>query len=202
MKKDVIYYTLEQMDAVQEFINKSFGDGGEGLVGHEIKSEYVHSDVAVVTAKEGSRCFATFGMGAREMNSPLAADGLGRAELMMFGSADMELTGEEALAVASELQWLSKIPFRNDTWLGPGHTVPASDNFRKTFGFDAFVLDVIAAQDFEELGKILFLAAIPIYEGEREAMMRGSSLDVVERMEEAFGDEIYYADSRREELSI
>lgn len=195
-----VYYTPEQMDQVLEFINQSFGNGEEGLVGHEIESEYVHTDVAVVTTDEGCRCFATFGMGAREMNSPIVD--LARAELMMFASPDMELTDQEALAVASELQWLSKIPFRNDTWLGPGHTVPASDHFCKTFGFDAFVLDVIAAKDFEELGKILFLVAIPIYEEEREAMMRGNSLDVMEQLEEAFGDAIYYADSRRKELPL
>ena len=194
------YYTEEQMDAVLNFIQKSFSNGEEGFVGHEIESEYVHTDVAVVTAKEGSRCYATFGMGAREMNSPVAH--LARAELVMFASPEMELTGEEALVIASELQYLSKIPFHNDTWLGPGHTVPASQHFRKTFGFDAFVLDVVAASEFEDLGKVLFLMAIPIYQKEREKMMSGNTFEIMDVLLEEFGDALYYADSGRKASSF
>ena len=196
--KNPTYYTEEQMDEVLEFIQKCFGNGEECLVGHEIESEYVHTDVGVVTANEGSRCFATFGMGARKMNSPIAH--LARAELVMFASPEIELTGKEALIIASELQYLSKIPFRNDTWLGPGHTVPASQYFHKTFGFDAFVLDVVAASEFKEIGKVLFLMAIPIYQGEREKMMQESFVNVLEQLETRFGDAIYYADSGREPL--
>lgn len=193
-----IYYTPEQMEEVQQFVAQSFGNGEEMVVGHELESEYVHSDVAVVTAKEGSRCFATFGMGARKMNSPLMD--LARAELVMFASPKVEPTGEEALAIASELQWLSKFPFRNDTWLGPGHTMTASEHFQKVFGFDAFALDVVAADDFQGLGKILFLMAIPIYQEEREKMMEGNTFDVLDQLEERFDMAIYYADSGREKL--
>lgn len=195
-----VYYTPEQMDQVLEFINQSFGNGEEGLVGHEIESEYVHTDVAVVTTDEGCRCFATFGMGAREMNSPFP--NLARAELVMFATEDMKVTGEEALVIASELQGMSKLPFENDTWLGPGHTVPASSRFCDTFGFDAFALDVIAASDFQDLGKVLFLAAIPIYNGERKTMMKRNTLDVLEQLEEEFGVGMYFADSYRMELKL
>lgn len=197
--KRPIHYTLEQMEDVQNFIAETFGNGDEGLVGHEIESEYVHSDVAVVTTTEGSRCFATFGVGAREMNSPIAD--LARAELVMFASPEVELSGEKALVIASELQWLSKLPFRNNTWLGPGHTVTTSDHFQKTFGFDAFALDVIACSEFRELGRILFLMAIPVYQKEREKMMQGNTMDVLEQLEEKFGEEIYYADSGRDKLT-
>ncbi len=193
-----IYYTPEQTEEVQQFIVQSFGNDEEMLVGHELESEYVHSDVAVVTAKEGSRCFATFGMGARKMNSPFAE--LARTELVMFASPEVEPTGEKALAIASELQWLSKFPFRNDTWLGPGHTMTASAHFQKVFGFDAFALDVVAASDFPGVGKILFLMAIPIYQGEREKMIEGNTFDVLEQLEKKFDMAIYYVNSQRESL--
>ena len=195
-----IQYTLKQMEDVQNFIEDTFGNGGDCLVGHEIESEYVHSDVAVVTTAEGTRCFATFGMGAREMNSPIAD--LARVELVMFASSEVASTSKAALAIASELQWLSKLPFQNDTWLGPGHTVTASDYFRKTFGFDAFALDVIAVPEFQEMGKIMFLMAIPIYQKEREKMMRENTMDVLEQLEEKFGVALYYADTEREPLVI
>lgn len=193
-----IQYTLEQMEEVQKYIANTFGNGADGLVAHEIESEYVHSDVAVVATIEGSRCFATFGMGAREMNSPIAD--LARAELVMFTSSEVAPTSTAALAIASELQWLSKLPFRNDTWLGAGHTVTASDYFQKTFGFDAFALDVIAVPEFQDMGKIMFLMAIPIYQKEREKMMRENTMDVLEQLEEKFGVTLYYADTRREPL--
>ena len=198
--KNPTYYTEEQMDEVLEFIQKCFGNGEECLVGHEIESEYVHTDVAVVTTDEGCRCFATFGMGAREMASPIPH--LARAELVMFATEEMKVTGEEALVIASELQGMSKLPFENDTWLGPGHTVPASSRFCDTFGFDAFALDVIAASNFQDLGKVLFLAAIPIYKGELKAMRKRNSLVVLEQLEEEFGVGMYFADSYRMELKL
>lgn len=191
-------YTLEQMEYMQDFIEGTFGNGGEGCVGHEIDSEYVHTDVAMVTTPEGYRCYATFGMGSREMDSPIPH--LTRAELVMFASSKVEWSSEETIVIGNELQWLSKVPFRDETWVGPGHTLTASKEFRDAFGFDAFALDVIAGNDFPELGEVLFLVVIPIYQQEREKMMRENTLDVLNLLEERFGDEIYLADSGRGEL--
>ena len=48
----------------------------------------------------------------------------------------MALDSLQARVIATELQGLIKVPFRDRTWLGPGHSEP----FRKTFGFEAFAL--------------------------------------------------------------
>lgn len=198
--KTPTYYTEEQMNVVLEFIQKSFGNGEEVLVGHEIESEYVHTDVAVVTAKEGSHCFATFGMGAREMNAPIPQ--LARVELVMYASENFEPTSDEARILMSELQSLSKFPFANGTFLGPGHTIAASELFEETFGFEAFVFAPVEHAKIDDLGDVLFLLVIPIYEEERDEMIRGNSFDVIEQLEDSFGGEIYYADSDRVSLLV
>ena len=198
--KDVIYYTPEQMEAVQEFINETFGGGEEGLIGHELESEYVHTDVAALTTMDDDRCFVTFGMSARAMHAP--APTLAHVELLMYASKDTALSSFEARVIMSELQSLSKFPFRNDTFLGPGHTIAASDLFEETFGFEALAFLPMEMTQIEGVGEVLFLAVIPVYQEEREIMMSGNTFDVADSLLEEFGEEVYYADSDRTSLVI
>ena len=81
-------YTPEQMDDVMDFIEEKFGCGGkrpnDGLLSHEVTSEYVHTDV-VMTGKEDYQHFVTCGMGAREMSNwmIMAEEELKRLELFL-----------------------------------------------------------------------------------------------------------------------
>lgn len=195
-----VFYTSEQMERIQNFINETFGGGEEGFIGHELKSEYVHTDVAAVTTADGDRCFVTFGMSAREMAAPIPQ--LANAELLMYASKNMELTSQEARVIMSELQSLSKFPFRNDTFLGPGHTIAASSLFEETFGFDSLAFLPMEMTQIGGVGDVLFLAVIPIHQQEREAMMAGNTFDIADRLLEEFGEELYYADSGREPLVV
>lgn len=195
-----IYYTPEQMEQIQEFILQNFAGTDVGIIGHELKSEYVHTDILAATNAAGERYFATFGMGAREMNAPIPQ--LARVELVMYASENFEPTSDEARILMSELQSLSKVPFANGTFLGPGHTIAASELFEETFGFEAFVFAPVEHAKIDDLGDVLFLLVIPIYEEERDEMIRGNSFDVIEQLEDSFGGEIYYADSDRVSLLV
>lgn len=187
-----IYYSAEQMETMQERIMEGFGCRGEAVIGHEIESEYVHSDVLAFRNEDGESCFVTFGMSARKMNSPL--EDLERVELMMYAS-DVEIHSSQAAVVMGALQGLTKVPFRDNTFFGPGHTVCASERFRETFGFDAFVL--LPVSELEMDGEVMVLLAVPIYQAEREKMMEEGSFAVVRRMAEAFGVEMMRVDSGR-----
>lgn len=194
-----IVYTTEQMEQLQDFISNTFGDGEDGLIGHELVSEYVHTDVAALNTEDGNRCFVTFGMSARRMNAPIPQ--LSHVELLMFASKDTVFTSQEAQVIMGELQSLSKYPFRNDTFLGPGHTIAASGLFEETFGFDALAFLPMEMSRIDSIGDVLFLAVIPIYQQEREAMIAGNTFDIADRLLEEFGDNLYYADCGREPLA-
>lgn len=193
--KTPIFYNDKQMQQAQEQIDEIFGGGQEGLVGHEITSEYVHSDVLVQSDREGNRSFVTMGMGARAMNSPIP--GMQRVELAMLATQGVDGCSDEAKTIMCELQHLSKVPFQNNTFFGPGHTVNASEKFTQAFGFDAFLFMPISAMGIEDLGEVIFLLAIPIYEKEREMMIRGNSFEVFAQMQAQFEDEILFADTGR-----
>ena len=196
----IICYTPEQVAQLQTYISETFGGGEEGFIGHELESEYVHTDVAALTTEDDDHCFVTFGMSTRAMHAPISA--LAHVELLMFASKDTDFSSFEARVIMSELQSLSKFPFRNDTFLGPGHTIAASNLFEETFGLDAFAFLPMEMAQIDGVGDVLFLAVIPIYQQEREAMMAGNTFDIADRLLEEFGEEVYYADSGREPLTI
>ncbi len=191
-------YTPEQMEQIQTFINETYGNGKEGLIGHEIKSEYVHADVMVLDSGEGDYNFATFGMGARKTNAPMPQ--LQRTELVMCATGNMALDSREAAIVIGELQRLSKLPFKNDTFFGPYHTIDASKLFTETFGFEAFLFADAHVVQVDDLGDVLFLWVVPIYQEEREEMIRWDGLDVLEELVLTFGKTIHFVDSGRDKL--
>lgn len=193
----VIHYTPEQMEQVQDFISDTFGDGSEGFIGHEIESEYVHTDALIIATENNDLCFVTFGMGARKMITPFPE--FSRAELLIYTSGEMNPASEKAFVLISELQRLSKFPFKNNTWLFHGHIIDASDLFRKTFGFDAFALIwVQEAEQIHGIGTMPFLQLIPIYKEERQWIMDTDTFEGYMILDGVFGDRVQYADSQRE----
>ncbi len=199
IKKFPVYYTHEQQMEAQAHIKKLFGikDSEEGAIFHEVTSEYVHSDVAAHKTDDGETVYASFGMGAKEMNCP--RKGYERAELVMHASPETELNSEKSGKLASAVVNMTKYPFRNNTWFGTGHTVDANPSYKEEFGFDAFaLLEMADAADISDVGIVRFLTMIPIYQDERDWIMENSTFDYIEMLFEEFGESALYADKERE----
>ena len=189
-----IEYRAYQRDMLLDFIHARFGEDDGGIF-HEKTSEYVHTDIEVIAPDKEERTYVTFGMGARPMSSPL--EDFQQAELVMFASPALDPYKEQSFILAGELTALSKFPFRNDTWLGPGHTIDASDKFREAFGFDAFLFGLAESTELPKIGKVNFLYVIPIYQAERDWIMENGSFVFLDAMGEALGDETLWADVPR-----
>ena len=128
--KPIANYTPKQMEEIIEIISEIFGAGE--FIAHETKSEYVHTDVNISDDGE-MKNFVTFGMGAGRMNAPV--EPFERIELIMNASQDVDIT-----IPLGEIVRLSKFPFRNDTWLGIGHTLSFTDHFKNAFGYEYILL--------------------------------------------------------------
>lgn len=173
--KDPVFYdeiNAYAMDEVSGFLDEAFGGDKacEGMIAHELVSEYVHTDIRVIEPEDDIRTFATFGMGARETFSPLPQ--YRHVELVMQAAPRGEYEpGSTQLVICSELQNISKYPFRNYTWLGPGHTINAGRKFKETFGYDFFLfVQYHHSLEVRGVGEVSFLMAVPVYEDERNWM--------------------------------
>ena len=193
--KSLALYNPVQLEQIQEFIYDTFGGEEDGLIAHELTSEYVHTDVQIVAPEGDNRVFVTFGMGAREMNAP--HPDLAHVELIMCASKDLDIYSGEAMTIINELVSLSKFPFRENTWLHQGHTTPASDAFREAFGFDAFAFISVDCTKIDGIGEVNFLLTIPIHKEEREWIMETDAFEGHLILEEVFGNQLYFADSGR-----
>ena len=175
-------YTPKQMDKVMEVIGETFGANNlkeENYIAHELESEYVHTDV-VITASEDYQYLVTCGMGAREMPNCKAyiGEAYKRIEISLSLSPNYQGTIKEKSIIAQELQRISKYPFRNDTFFGPGHTINVSDEFKEEFGYEYLLFFVpISKVKVAGLGFVHFIPLIPIYEEEREWMVKNNSLE-------------------------
>ena len=173
MNKNPIFYDEEQLEEMEQFIEKEWRTGNNGSICHEMKSEYVHTDVYVM-ADEEETVLVTCGVGAREMNSPLPE--YGHCEFILFASVDLQENAAESsklLTACTELTKVSKYSFREDTWIGPGHTINASDDFRETFGYSYFLfLEYPVCAKVSGIGEVRYLIAIPVYEDEVEEMTK------------------------------
>ena len=194
MKSPTLYSPV-QLEQIQNFIYENFGGEEDGLIAHELTSEYVHTDVQIVAPEGRSRTFVTFGMGAREMNGP--HPDLCHVELVMCTSKDLDIYSEDAMKIANELVSLSKFPFRENIWLHHGHTIDASDAFQEAFGFDAFAFICIDFTEIDGIGEVHFVITIPIHKEEREWIMETDAFEGHLILEEVFGNQLYFADCKR-----
>ena len=194
-------YTDKQMKKVMDFIEKKFGSGKknkEGLISHEITSEYIHTDV-VVTGNNEYQHFVSCGMGAREMCNwaVMGQEELKRIEVMLAVSPDYELDYEEKGFLCSELTRVTKFPFRENTFFGPGHTINASKRFKEKYGYDYFLFFLPIEQvKVGGIGTIYFLPLIPIYEEERDWMVENNSFQWLYAMQD-IGEAVYINKKRK-----
>lgn len=196
MNKLPLMYDEIQSDEIQNFINENFGDGN-GYIAHEIESEYVHTDSMLIAPDGCSRTFVTFGMGAREMSSPTDFK---RTELVMSASKEMEVMSEKGFIISGELAGLSKFPFSENTWFGPGHTIGASKKFKEAFGYGIFAFKNLwlktRLSNIDE--DIHFLSLVPIHEEERQWCMDNNTNVFLDKLYDEYGDDIFNVDFKRD----
>ena len=196
MNKTPITYTDKQFEELEKHLEENFGSHYDYIV-HEIESEYVHTDTFALKTNDGDKIFVTCGMGARAMETPY---GCRRCELVMHARNRLPVTSETAMILAGELTKISKFPFREETWLGTGHTMDVSKKFKETFGYDyvAFMKLPHSASLTGIKEDVDFLLAIPIYEEEREWCVENHTLAFLEKLNEKFEGKELHADFKRE----
>lgn len=201
-----ILYEEKTRELVEEFIFDHFENCDDGMICHEMESEYVHSDVFNFGSDffEGSRLYVTCGMGARSQNS--LRPGYDHIELMMFGSKNFK----NDIDVMNQLVNLSKYPFRNSSWLGPFHTIGTSKEIKEKFGYSHLwllpeVFGELEVTDSSETYTIKFLPMVPLYEAERNVLARmdESSEELQNKLLEAIEEDIsmFYIDNPRQNLA-
>lgn len=191
--KPIANYTPKQMEEIIGFIEENFGEGE--FIAHERESEYVHTDVNISDDGE-MKNLVTFGMGAGRMNAPV--EPFERIELVMSVSQNIDI-----IVPLGELVRLSKYPFRNDTWLGMGHTVNFTDDFKKAFGYEYVLLApsslVFSPRDTTNgVKNVIFLTVVPIYKDEREWIVENNSFVYLDLLYNKFGDDMFKVDVKRE----
>ena len=167
-----ILYEEETRERVEKFIFENFESTEDGMICHEITSEYVHSDVFNFTSDffEGSRLYCSSGMGARSQNS--LRPGYDHIELMLVGSENLK----DDMVVNQQLVALTKYPFANYSWLGPFHTIDVIEPFKEKFGYSYLwflpEFGEIEVEDSFESYTVKFLPLVPLYEDERNILAR------------------------------
>ena len=187
-----ILYEEETRERVEKFIFENFESTEDGMICHEITSEYVHSDVFNFTSDffEGSRLYCSSGMGARSQNS--LRPGYDHIELMLVGSENLK----DDMVVNQQLVALTKYPFANSSWLGPFHTINVIEPFEKKFGYSYLwflpEFGEIEVRDSFESYTVKFLPVVPLYEGERNVLARmdDSSEELQNKLLEAIKEDI------------
>lgn len=195
MNNAPILYTAKHEEEIQAFITLHFGENA--YISHELDSEYVHTDTAVVAPDGQSRTFVTFGMGAREMNSPTDVR---RIELAISASEAVDVCSKESFWLAGEITHISKYPFREDTWLEAGHTINTSEDFKKHFGYDYFALWDLELS-FQPTGmddEVHFCALVPLYDEEREWIVHNDTFAFMYHLYDVYGDRMFCADLPRD----
>ena len=172
MNRAPVFYNDVQEKEIRQFIQDQWGSEDNGFICHELVSEFVHTAIQAIGRINEGKVLITFGVGAREMNSPFSA--FNRIELVLYASNGFNTYVDQGnvdryLTAAAELQSLSKYPFRNDTWFGPGHTVCASDAFSQEFSYSYFLfVEHVESACLSGIGTVHFLVGIPVYEEEQD----------------------------------
>lgn len=189
-------YTDEELEAVEEHIEKCFGSVETVL--HELVSPDIHVDIYVVAPSEERNYYTllTMGMGAHRMNVPkeLAEYKLERAELAIALPADWKLNqesmqGERWYWPIRLLKALARLPIVNDTWLAWGHTMDNTKPFAENTELCAFILtgaqspvegcQVCTLPDGDEVN---FYQVLPLYRNELEYKLQHGADVLLDRM--------------------
>jgi hypothetical protein len=173
---------------------------GEGMVWHEIVSEYVHLDIHTIPpAKESPyHTLITTGMSDRAMHPPEGAESCGYCELLMALPATWPL---DADAFKQEyyywplrhLKQTARFPHVVETWLWLNHTVGNGNDLDPVTAEAPFAGFMLATPKLSPAGahqrsirenkNVHFFALIPLYEAEIKFAWAHGSDDLRERLE-------------------
>lgn len=199
MREMLATYTPEQLSEIQTYIATNFGSNKTDYIAHELESKYVHSDILIVDNQTDLKVFASIGMSAKEMNSPI--ESFQNIELMGFASEKLDIKSEESLIIAGELTRLTKFPFSENTWFGPGHTVNASEGFKKAFGYKYFLFTYSGfSVDVSGIGKVNYLTLIPLYENERNFIVKNGDTKFLTKLLKEYGANIFLLNIQRKSI--
>ena len=201
MSNDVSLYTPEQQIELETFLSVNLGVTEEDYVVHEIESTYIHTDVTIINNTDDIKMFASTGMGAGTLNTP--TDEFKNIELMAFASADLDPTSERAMLIAAEINAISKFPFRENTWFGPGHTINASEEFRQAFGYEYFLFMYSGfTAEISGIGDVPYLVLIPLYANERDCIVETGDATFLDELLSEYGADILTLDNPRERTPV
>lgn len=201
MSNDVSLYTPEQQMELETFLSVNLGVAEEDYVVHEIESAYIHTDVMIVNNTDDGKVFASMGMGARTINTPKGE--FKNIELMAFASADLDPTSERAMIIAAEMNAISKFPFRENTWFGPGHTINVSEEFRQAFGYEYFLFMYSGfTAEISGIGDVSYLVLIPLYANERDSIVKIGDVTFLDELLSNCGTDMLTLDKPRERIPV
>ena len=195
--KEPEVYTQEEMSAVEQHIQKTFGEFEN--IFHELASPDIHVDICVIPPSEERDYYTlvTMGMGAHRMDVPeeLAEYKLERAELAIALPPDWKLD-EESLKderwywPVGLLKVLARLPIASNTWLGWGHTMDKQTPFAENTELCAALLT--EPQKIEEGGhrcvlpggeEVNFYQVIPLYRDELEYKLEHDANALLDKLE-------------------
>ncbi len=185
MNKTPIYYTTQQQNELTDSI-ESFCEAKDSFIFHEVTSEYVHTDTLAMTSEDGSCSFATFGMSAKKQDTPLTP--FEHIEILAFADK-MDICSEDAHTIANELVHISKYPFRENSWLGLGHTIDAGTKFKEKFGYEYFVfLGPAHSVTVTDVGEVNYLMLVPIFEEELQWILQHDPFEYLQAFIKEHGE--------------
>ena len=175
---------------------------GDGLVFHEIVSEYVHLDVHIsrATASRPYHVLVTTGMSDRPMKTPEGSEDCRHAELMLALPPEWPLSEDD---VEDEKNWwplrhlkqTARFPHIVETWLWHHHTVgngESLDPVHPSAPFVGFALGTprLCPDEARSLrirtGKeVHFFSLIPLYEAELKFAWKHGTVELFKRLDAA-----------------
>ena len=120
---------------------------------------------------------------------------------MGFASEKLDIKSEESLIIAGELTRLTKFPFSENTWFGPGHTVNASEEFKNAFGYQYFLFTYSGfSVEVSDIGNINYLTLIPLYENERNYIVENGDAQFLQKLLAEYGANILLLNEPRKNI--
>lgn len=169
-------YNEKESEQVENELEKNFG--AITKIYHEIVSDDVHIDIAEVAETETMpfQKLFTIGMGAKKMRVPagISKKEFERAELALFLAHPVN--GDWPFTM---LKTIARMPFRQNTWIGHGHTIDLGEEIAEGHAFrGALLLSLHGNGSGLKLTggkKINYYLVIPLYPKEMQyAQLHGT----------------------------
>ena len=193
IKPDAYLYNEQQIKTIEDHIAKHFGTVKTVL--HEMCSFDIHVDVEIVEPTEEKNYYTlvTVGMGTYRMNVPeeYKDEQIDRIELLLClpSNWDLKTQKDEYRWPSDLLRDLARLPLRENSWLGYGHTIPNGAPFADNTKLSATIL--LGLQDasheaciceLPDGDRILFYQIIPLYDEELEYKLANGTDSLLKNM--------------------